>query len=448
MSKNVYVSNSGSYSPSEISYDDSSALSSSVKLTANTASFVGQSGILQIKNKQLVPVASGVMADSGSVLTYIDGISNGVLNSSLGGFGTSSYIQNSIITTSGSGPIYGTVDKVVAVIDSAGTWGLADSNISNFTPSNDAVVYLYTGSSDVSGAIYNWTKPPGTRFIRIICQGGGGGGGGGSNNSSAGWQCIAGSGGGAGGYGDVTIDADIILENQNIVITVGSGGAKGTTPGVYPGNGSNPGQSSSFGPYIYSGGGAAGGTYYIGNTSAPAVGVGGVGYLINGSNGGYGANGGGASGYGVIGVSTAQYYGALGGGSGGGMNTAGKAGGGNALVAGGSGGVITTTNNTICPPGGNSNVAKYFDFKSYYLNGTGSSNLTVGGFPALVASGAGGGGGRNQTSSPVSVELRNGDGGNGKFGAGGGGGAAGQSSTNYPGIGGAGGAGYVLIICY
>jgi len=296
MSKNIFVSNSGSYLASPASYDDNSALSSSVKISANTASFAGQSGILQIKNNILTTVADGTAADSGSVLAYTQGVgfepkqietpqlsgdiignnisgvrvknisnvSSGILSSSIGGLGTSSYAQNSIIITSGNGPVYGEQDKILAVVDNNGTWGFTNKNILEKTILTEPLVYLFTGSQTYSyystfiiGGQYTWTKPQNCRYIRIICQGGGGGGGCGGGATDTPYP--GGDGGGAGGFSDVILNADSV--SNTVTVTVGDGGRGGQYGGANDSAGQNRGVSgaaSSFGNHLSALGGIGG----------------------------------------------------------------------------------------------------------------------------------------------------------------------------------------------
>lgn len=491
--KKILVSDgNGRYQETSASIDDNNVLSASIStLTASFQTTV--TGIMQVYNYQLIPFwmtssipsylrdsdnnpvtpndLSGCLfqvrtdigeyagigphrIDSASFSGDIAGtlsssfpirvisvgnVNSGTLDSKFGGTSTSSFNVDSLVTLSGSGiKPDGTNDTKIVVATTNNTWTTQSISYTNFTPLTSSIVYLFTGSTDSNGAQYNWNKPSGCRFIRVICQGGGGGGGRGRHNLSiAQGGGVGGAGGGGGGYSDITFNANSI--NSTIIITVGSGGTGGT--GASGTGTAGTGQSSSFGNYVYANGGG-GGSNGIAAATTPG-GSGGTGYTLTGNDGGD---------YNQTLTNASRYYGAGGGGGGGLANDAtststnGRSGSGNLIVNGAPGGATKTiTSGGSGNAGSGSYTVSYFNFKNYYLNGTSSINLQQGNFPNLIAGGGGGGGAGNITTG---APLENGGaGGNGKFGAGGGGSSGGIASEMSSVIGSSGGAGYVLIIC-
>lgn len=460
--KNILVSSNGKYEPISASVDDvTGVLSSSLPVTANTASFVGQSGLMQVYDGKLMPVGNSSVSNpqenySGSVLSYdasegfgpsrtgdvsfsgdisgntvsgikvrsVSNVTGGVLQSLYGGIGASSFSTNSFITTNGSGLIPTEANKIV--VAASNNYISGDTALLNFLGLSEPIVYLYTGvvsaspytsqqatQVNVASSTFTWTKPAGCRFIRVICQGGGGAGPGkwGSANGS----CYM-TGGGGGGYADVLFNAITIPSTVSISAGNGPPGL-GTPTGLVYGLG---GGHSSFGNYIISYGGL-GGMFFNTNTGTLNA-AGGAGYLSSGGVGG---------GRGQTGRSVS--IGGAGGGCSGNGFGAGFAGGSVTYLgaSGGVGGAVWAAW-SIAQDGVRKNN---FNFKKYYIpiNSTqvALSNNT---FPALVC-GGGGGGGRN-----------GGNGGSADYGSGGGG--AGNYSGAPFGVGGNGGKGYVLIICY
>ena len=109
---------------------------------------------------------------------------------------------------------------------------------------------------------HTWTKPSGTKRVKVFVTGGGGGGMSGPSNDNPG------SSGGGGGTAIKVIDVTSI---SSVSVTVGAGGAgNSTSSGVRYGNG---GGTSSFGSHCSATGGGAG---YAGNDSRYG-GIGGVG---------------------------------------------------------------------------------------------------------------------------------------------------------------------------
>ena len=109
---------------------------------------------------------------------------------------------------------------------------------------------------------HTWTKPSGTKRVKVFVTGGGGGGMSGPSNDNPG------SSGGGGGTAIKVIDVTSI---SSVSVTVGAGGAgNSTSSGVRYGNG---GGTSSFGSHCSATGGGAG---YAGNDDRYG-GIGGVG---------------------------------------------------------------------------------------------------------------------------------------------------------------------------
>jgi hypothetical protein len=436
--KNILVSSNGKYEPISASVDDvTGVLSSSLPVTANTASFAGQSGLMQVYGGKLMsvgntsinPPSDGIY--SGSVLTYnnsegfapsrtsvasfsgdtsgdtisgvkvrsVSNVTGGLLPLAYGGTGTGSFDTDSLVTTSGSGLAPSAPNKIVVAASSNYISG--DTALLNFSSANSVIAYLYTGSLG-SNNDKVWTKPSGCRFVTIICQGGG----------ASGEYAIAsprrsGLGGGGGGFSYCTLNA-LSLPNA-INIRAGGGGNLG-------GGGGN----SYFENYIIAYGGA--------------INSGGAGNIENGANGGSSSSSntvtGGAGG-------STVFAGA--GGGGGGASAAGSS------SRGGAGGSVSSRSASGTAGGATPGVSaantvevfyKINNIKNVLLDGTTLTNLIP------LFSGAGGGGGGGGSSAP-----RNG--GNAQWGSGGGGAGYYFSSPTFrSGTPGTGGKGYVLIICY
>lgn len=486
--KNILVSNNGKYEPISASVDDvTSVLSSSLSVTANTSSFVAQSGIMEIYNGKLMPVGNSSILNpqnnySGSLLSYdssegfgpsrtanaafsgdisgdtaagikvrsVSNVTGGILQSLYGGTGTGSFSVNSLITTSGSGLIPNLANKVVI----GSGFGLAFTDSSSSAEQSQIDVYLYTGSINSSN-IFTWNKPQGYRFVRVICQGGGAGGEfayrgtGGTTDFGNGA-----GGGGGGGYSDVTFNYFSLP--QTVIVTAGAGGSGGIT------NVSNAGQgaSSSFGNFIYANGGTRGiigdiaSTYSTVYTKRSTGGAGGIGYNYNGGNGGAGGErsnrgssvpniGGGDPGSNVV-------FGGAGGGGGGSVyGTGGR--------SGAKGGDITQVNlaGGVSAPsltlgGQSSALVDYFiSIKNVKCGIPNTNNFNIIELPDLISAGGGGGGGAVGISGVYTAASANG--GSASFGSGGGGAACAFYTGGEYGAGGGGGNGgngYVLIICY
>lgn len=108
-------------------------------------------------------------------------------------------------------------------------------------------------SYDVFTSSGTWNKPDGAKVVEIFAIGGGGGGG----KGSTGAEGTARNGGGGGGPGGAVVgqfDADDL--SSTVAVTVGTGGAGGTTDGGF--NTGGAGGASSFGSYVQAGGGTGG----------------------------------------------------------------------------------------------------------------------------------------------------------------------------------------------
>lgn len=109
------------------------------------------------------------------------------------------------------------------------SWSTITQSVNTSAGSVDVTYYLTS-----SGSPFTWTKPLGTRHVRVILQGAGGGGGAGGNRSSTSTQGAGGGGGGAAGsFIDYSFIADETLETASISIGVGgAGGTIAAAPGT------------------------------------------------------------------------------------------------------------------------------------------------------------------------------------------------------------------------
>ena len=245
-----------------------------------------------------------------------------------------------------------------------------------------------------------WTVPAGITTLQVLVVGGGGGGG-------------RGRGGGGGGGGAFVQNANLaVTPGQQISVTVGAGGAGGTST-----VGATAGGQSAFGATTAAGGGG-GGNFSGGAIAGGAGGSGGGG--AGGSSGpagtgsaGVGNNGGGGS-NGAGGC----YYGGGGGGAGGaGAGAISGCGGG--AGAGGAGRASTITGSSViyAAGGGGSTIGNAAgNGGSSNRGGTGGGSIVNGNVagPAVVGgagvanSGSGGGGGGYTFSSGTSYVDQNG----------------------------------------
>lgn len=253
-----------------------------------------------------------------------------------------------------------------------------------------------------------WTAPAWARRVEALVVGGGGGGGAGAAGAS-GTTRFGGGGGGAGGACSASWATSDL--STSLIITVGAGGAAGTT--VSSGNGVSglAGTASLIatgGVILLSAPGGSGGVG--GSTSSGPGGAGGAG--IPASNGGGGSS---VTGTSAPGSSLNRPDASGGGGGGGGLDAANlvRPGG-----AGGAGGTLTTV--AAGGAGGN--------------GGPGAGGTSASTPSRSWAGGGGGGGGASMTTGYA--------GGPAAAAAGGGGGGAGVIAS---GAGGAGGAGLVRL---
>lgn len=431
--KKILVSNdTGKYK--EISGSVIDGQISSPSIIINTSSFNTEvNGLLQVVNGKIEAITGSgnnykinystelgkfiaeqdTVGDLGGDLTglytsprvkSVANVTTGILSTSHGGTGQSSYSSGSLVSSNGAilSPSENG-DKVVA-IGAGGEYVLLDKNEIKFTPMTGTIAYLYTGSVNITET-FTWKKPgtadsllpdAGTpRFIRVICQGGGASGRGG----------VGGRGGGGGGYSDIILNSFNV--SDSVIVTVGSGGLGESI--------SSNGGSSSFGNFVT----ALGGDNSLGTGGAGIIQSGGTGGQTSGASGANTTRA--APGGGMGGIRTGS-SGTPPGGAGG-TNTSTNA-------AGGAGGLGTGDRNGF---NGSAAVNPTFVSLKAYIN----TSTTLQDIPSLSAGGGGGGG--CGYSSP-------GRGGHGYFGSGGGGGGRGQDGV--VGLNGSGGAGYVLIICY
>lgn len=154
------------------------------------------------------------------------------------------------------------------------------------------IVREYTGSAPGGGTLTpTWNNNSSIKYIQVICVGAGGGGGGGRCQNSG--RVTGGSGGGGGAIAWGFFDS-ASLTQPNYTISVGAGGAGGTSSAVLAnGNPGVNGQYTTFGGTLVS---ASGGTGGLGGSSniARAGGAGGLataclpgpGFAIPGGTGG------------------------------------------------------------------------------------------------------------------------------------------------------------------
>jgi hypothetical protein len=298
-------------------------------------------------------------------------------------------------TTAGTGS--------VEELSVAGNLTLASGTLTSLSPQIDRFI----GSG-------TWTKPAGAKQVVVECVGGGGGGGRGIL-VAAGASVSGGAGGGSGGFTRVLVNA-VDLTDATYTVTVGSGGAGGTTGNATAGTPSNV-SGSTLGVFVNANGGAFG-AVGVATTSS----TGGTGGAPAGNNGGSGnitAAGNNGSG---------QNYAPSSGGAGGGCSTTTPFNGGTSgaaqFILGGTGvgGIASTTGN-----GGNGAVVTPRAIPSLVINGSGG-----GGGGASTFAGASGGAGANATG----------------FGCGGGGGGSVSAATGTGGNGGNGAPGIIMITTY
>ena len=355
-------------------------------------------------------------------------------------------------------------NQITAVLTSGtGTITLLYTDPTGLNPSattpyyNGYTVYIFknTGATGASPAVFTLTPTPsasqpfGSNIDYLLV---GGGGGGGAHQSPANAIDKAGAGGGAGGYISNTLTPVL---GTTYTISVGSGGAGGTTVGstfttFYGGNGNNSSITTSGqnagnfnGIVAYGGGGGA-----CGYTNGPFfgnIGGSGGGGVASGFQPGFGGSpyGGdvsnniqGAQGYaggtGIFSSTSTTFIannGSAGGGGAGGIG--GNPSSSSTIINGGQGGI-----------GLQNSIA---GIASYYAAGGGGGGWTqsgaAGGFGGTGGSGIGGSGGNSGTPATIGTDA--------SANTGSGGGGAGGSSTNpssaTSSVGGAGSAGICVF---
>jgi hypothetical protein len=252
----------------------------------------------------------------------------------------------------------------------------------------------------------SWEQIASPYQVEFLVVAGGGGGG-----------ADLGGGGGAGGY---LAQSTTLMPITAYTVTIGAGGAGGTSPRETSSSFGKDGSNSVFGLFSAVGGGG-GGTYWNGNAT-----------YETGRAGGSGGGGGG-------GVTSTT--GAPGTGTAGQGNNGGRAYGGSPYYGAGGGGANAVGADATSSSGGNGGAGiNWQSLGTTYGGGGGGSAYGTGSGTAFGTGGAGGGGNGGYGSSTNTT------GGSGTANRGGGGGGAPYNSTvPAPGNGGAGGSGIVII---
>jgi hypothetical protein len=273
---------------------------------------------------------------------------------------------------------------------------------------------------DVISGSQSWTKPAFAKRVSVYLLPGGGGGGSGARRATTSNRC-GGAGGSSCGYTSAAFDATYL--SSSISVTIGAGGATGSsvTTDDTNGNAGGNGGLSSFGSYLATGvnGYGNGGTTSTSVSSTAAFGA--AGFLIATTTLD------GRSGTTTTGTSFLS--------SGLGFNT----------MLGGGGGAGAAANITTTANGGQATASNWTTIIPTITfgtpgtnggNGGNGSNNQIGNYLYLNT---GGGGGSYKTGQVT------GNGGNGGYGAGGGGGAASDNGFA-SGAGGKGGDGLCIVI--
>jgi len=360
-----------------------------------TSATIGGTNILDYAASHLTEAeASALYQRTNSTLTRVAGIGAGTTGDLL-------YRD----ATGWTNLAKGTQGQYLAVTATVPAWSNA--------PAADVQVFSAVGSN-------TWTKPSGKTMVYVLAIGGGGGGGAG-RRGAAGTIRSGGAGGAPGGYSDNWLPASALGSTETV--TVGGGGAGASVQTSNDANGSNgtSGTNSTFGNWVFAGGGFSGGGGDADGATASTAGYGKFTGPIGAASSATGAagttaNGSSTSSAGVV---------PAGGGSGGGITSGNSASNGG---AGGEGPRMWRGSSQL--PGGTAGSS----------GGSGGAGNAAG--ADVYIGGSGGGGGASSISAAAGA---GGDG--GTYGAGGGGGGASLNGNN-SGAGGNGGNGIVVVISY
>jgi len=273
---------------------------------------------------------------------------------------------------------------------------------------------------DVISGSQSWTKPAFAKKVSVYLLPGGGGGGSGARRATTSNRC-GGAGGSSCGYTSAAFDATYL--SSSISVTIGAGGATGSSVTTDDTNG-NPGGNgglSSFGSYLATGinGYGNGGGTSTSVTATPPFGA--AGFLVVTTTFE------GRSGTTTTGTSFLS--------SGLGFNTMLGGGGG----AGAAANITTTTNGGQVTSSNWTTIIPTITFGTPGTNGGNGGNGSNNQIGNYLYLNTGGGGGSYKTGQAT------GNGGNGGYGAGGGGGAASDNGFA-SGAGGKGGDGLCIVI--
>lgn len=298
-----------------------------------------------------------------------------------------------------------------ALLSNGTGWEL--TNIQDVTSSVE--IQIFTSSA-------TWTRPAGTKMIRVLAQGGGGGGGSGANRNSA-VAALGGSGGAAGGF----IDSGIFQVSEDSIPVVVARGGKGAflSSSGLAGLPGGEGYGSYFGNFIntqhylaaYPGDNGLGGTLVTTTTiNGGTANVYGYGEnkiidrpIYNSAAITDGGDGGGSAtanvGSNIVWTSS-SYYNVAGGGGGGAFNSI--------AYDGGNGGTSIANKGTVASPNAinaasssvlsliETNLSTNTQINNIFVSSGGgggaASAITIGGIGSNGAWGSGGGGGGASTS--------------------------------------------------